>query len=167
MRPPGFDEVVQLPQALQREVPPEYLDANDHMNVQYYLVLGSLGLELRFGQLGLGVHNIPELGQTQFVAEHHLRYHAELRAGTPISVHTRLLDRSDRALHAMAFLLDRTNNRLAFTMELVAVQVDVATRRATAFPPRVEESIDRALAEDAALGWPAPVSGVMGIRRSD
>jgi acyl-CoA thioester hydrolase len=100
-----------------------------------------------------------------FTAEHHLHYSSELHEGEKVSVHSRVLARSDKAAHLMAFLLDRTHGRLANTLELVLVHVDLDTRRATPMPEDVAAGFDRYVAETSALGWAAPVCGAMGARR--
>ena len=100
-----------------------------------------------------------------FTVEQHLRYFGEMRSGERFTVHPRLLARSRRALHAMAFVLDRERTQLACTFELVYVHVDMAERRSVDVPDDLATSIDAAIATTDALGWDAPVCGAMGVRR--
>lgn len=162
---PTYAQVLELPETAHRKVPVEFLDENDHMNIGRYLEAAAEAVWLRFTSIGMGQRYIDERQLTTFTAEHHLRYFSELRLGDEFSVHVRPVDRSDKALHSMVFLLDRTREKLAFTYEDTLVNVDMATRRSVAFPDDIAASLDQAIAEVSDLGWPAPVSGAMGIRR--
>ncbi|MBQ0923519.1 thioesterase family protein [Saccharopolyspora endophytica] len=99
-----------------------------------------------------------------FAAEHHLSYHRELREGEKFSVHLRPVERSDKALHLVAMLLDRTNESLSCTLETVLVHVDLDSRRATSFPADISSKLDQEFAEYAGVDWPAPLCGAMGVR---
>jgi acyl-CoA thioester hydrolase len=162
---PTYDQVRQLPETSRRTVPVEFLDENDHMNIGRYLEVAAQAVWLHYGALGMGEAYIDERRLTTFTAEHHLRYLAELRLGDELSVHVRSLERSSKVLHNMAFVLDRTHERLAFTYEDTLVHVGMDSRRPVALPDDIAARLDTALADGAALDWEAPVCGVMGVRR--
>lgn len=162
---PTVDEVLQLPAAREGVVPPEYLDENDHMNIGRYLEEASLGLWQRTIELGMGPEYLEERRLTTFTAEHHLSYLSELRLGDALSVHVRLLERSDKVLHTITFVVDRTHGRLAATCEATLVHVGFDTRRPEPFPDDVRAALDAEVAASDALDWAAPVCGVMGVRR--
>jgi acyl-CoA thioester hydrolase len=162
---PTVDEVLQLPAVREGVVPPEYLDENDHMNIGRYLEEASLGLWHRTIGMGMGPEYIEERRQTTFTAEHHLTYLSELRLGDAISVHVRFLERSDKVLHTLTFIVDRTHGRLAATVEATLIHMNFDTRRPEPFPDDVLPEIDVEVERSEALGWAAPVCGVMGVRR--
>lgn len=161
---PSYDQVLDLPAVIKLEVPPEYLDENEHMNIGRYLEVSSRAFWERTTELGMGQRYIDERRLTTFTVEQHLRYFSELRLDEAISVHVRMMERSDKAVHSMAFVLDSTNQRLAFTMEVTIVHVGMDTRRPEDFPDDVAKSLDAEIA-DHALDWAVPVCGSMGIRR--
>ncbi len=162
---PTIDEVLQVPAVREGAVPPEYLDENDHMNIGRYLEEASLGLWQRTIELGMGPEYLEQRRLTTFTAEHHLVYLSELRLGDALSVHVRFLERSAKVLHTIAFVVDRTHDRLAATCEAVLVHVGFDTRRPEPFPDDVAAALDAEVARSDALGWAAPVCGVMGVRR--
>jgi len=162
---PTLDEVLQLPATREGTVPPEYLDENDHMNIGRYLEEASLGLWRLTIELGMGPEYIEQRRQTTFTAEHHLSYLSELRLGDAISVHPRLLERSDKVLHTITFVVDRTRGRVAATCEATLVHVGFDTRRPEPFPGDVLPDLDAEIARSQALDWAAPVCGVMGVRK--
>jgi acyl-CoA thioester hydrolase len=131
---------MQAPVWLEAAVVPEFIDANGHMNIRHYLDLGAHATMVLCEGLGIDDAYRAERRLGVFTTEHHLRYYSDMRIGEKISVHVRLL-------------------------ELALVHVDLETRRAIAFPDDAAAGLDRHLAVEADLEWPAPVCGVMGIRR--
>ena len=100
-----------------------------------------------------------------FTVEQHIRYFSELRLGDRFTVHGRFLERSDRAVHGMSFVVAPETGMLACTFEASYVHVDMNTRRSVPIPDDVAARFDAEIAVGDALGWEAPVSGAMGVRR--
>lgn len=158
---PTVDQVRTLPRLLTREVPPEHLDQNGHMNIQHYLGLyDAAGLPF-FASIGIGLDYFTERRLGIFDLEHHLWYLAECHAGDRVSVHGRLLARSAKRIHAVWFLVNDTREALSNVFEFVSSHADLEARRTAAFPPDVAERLDRLLDEHTALSWPCPTSGTM------
>jgi acyl-CoA thioester hydrolase len=162
---PAVDQIDEIPAATEQKVPQEYIDENNHMNIQHYLVLGATALGTRCDELGLGQDYIDSRRLTIFTAEHHLRYYSELLLGQELSVHVRMLERSSKVIHAMSFLVNRSDNLLACTLEVTLVHVGMDTRRPVDFPEDIADRVDAAIKDQSQLPWPAPVCGVMGVRR--
>ena len=162
---PTYDDVMQLPALIEKSVPVDYLDENDHMNIGRYLEIGSVALWNLCIDLGLGPDYIEERRLTTFTVEQHLRYFSELRLGDEMSAHVRLLERSGKAMHSLAFILDRSRQRLAFILEVSIVNVGMDTRRPADFPDDIAATLDKVIVEHGSLGWEPPLCGVMGIRR--
>ena len=161
---PTVDQVRELPAVRTTVVPQEYLDENDHMNIGRYFEEAATGLWGRVIELGLGQSYIDERRLSTFTAEHHITYLNELRLGNQLSVHVRLLERSAKVLHEMAFVVDDTHDRLACLFESTLVHVDMTTRRPTPFPDDIAATLDAEITR-CSLGWAAPVCGAMGVRR--
>lgn len=163
---PTLDQLLAIEPTLERTVPPDFIDLNGHMNIGRYLEIGSTGIwRLAQTRLGMTDDYIPARGMSTFTVEQHLTYLSELREGELVSVHPRLLDAGDKALHLVALIVDRTHGRLACVLESSLVHVDMATRRATPFPPDVAALVATEVAADRELGWDPPLSGTMGVRR--
>ena len=162
---PSFDDVVVLPAVFDLTVTPDQIDENGHMNIRHYFDYASWSVWKTIQQHGAGDAYIRDRGLSFFTVEQHLRYFGEMREGERFTVHDRLLARSSKALHAMAFVLDRERSRLACTFELVYVHVDMAERKAVDIPDDIATALDGVIADGDALGWAAPVCGSMGVRR--
>jgi acyl-CoA thioester hydrolase len=161
---PTFDQLSELPAYSQQVVPSAFEDFNGHLNIRHYLGIASEGLDESLVPLGI-LQNWPRVAdQAVFTAEHHLTYLAELRTGDRISVRVRLIGRSERAAHAMVYLVDETHQRLSYVMEEIFLHVDMSTRRTSPWPEDVEAALDRRVADDQSLPWPVELSGSMSLR---
>lgn len=163
MRPelPTYAQVRALPCLLERPAPTDHVDANGHVSTT-----GHLAIHEEAAWPFLATLDIPYgEGATSGIMdlEYHLRFVAEVMAGDTFAVHGRMIGRADRRFHAIWFLVDVTHERIADTLELVSAFVDLEARRAAPFPPTSAAAIDRLVAADAALEWPAPVCGAMGL----
>ncbi|MGW1739559.1 thioesterase family protein [Nocardia sp. NPDC001965] len=162
---PSYDQVAALPRELgPLTVPETFRDENDHMNIAHYFDLCVSATTRVFDRVGITDEYRTARNAGFFTGEHHIRYYAETRIGEEISVYVRGVDRSDKVVHAMALLVNDTTRRLSCTLEITAVHVDLRSRRATAFAADIVAALDRELAP-AAVGWPAPICGAMGVRR--
>ena len=145
-------------------IPASFEDENGHMNIRHYFDLGARAISVVFARLGVTDDYRSTRGQGFFTAEHHVRYLSEIHVGERVSVHVRTLERSDKVIHAMAFLVNDTTRQLANTLEVITTHVDLTTRRVAPFAPDLAAAWDAELARAADLTWPAPTCGALGIR---
>ncbi|MRK00281.1 thioesterase [Aeromicrobium sp. S22] len=162
---PTYDQVLELPAQVDRVVPQEFIDVNGHMNIGRYLEIGGSALWLRCQEdLAMTDDYISSRAMSTFTAEHHLTYYAEILEGEEVSAHVRLVERSDKVLHTVTLIANRTRGQLACVLEATLVHMDMSTRRPTPFPDDVAELIDAGLKSDD-LPWLPPLCGAMGVRR--
>ncbi len=160
---PTYEQLVDLPAYVQQPVPIAFEDANGHLNVRHYTGIASEGLDESL--VGVGIPQMwPAMGHAVFSAEHHLTYLAEMRTGDRLSARVRLLGRSERAAHALVYLLDETHERVSFVMEEVFLHIDMETRRTAPWPDDVAAAMDEKIAQDARLPFEADVSGSLSLR---
>ncbi|MQY17007.1 thioesterase family protein [Nocardia macrotermitis] len=162
---PSYDQVLAIPDPTEATVTADLIDMNGHMNVVHYLYQGSVGADSVLKRIGVDQTYRSQRQMTLFTAEHHLVYLSELREGDKFSVHTRILGRTDKAVHLMTFLLDRTREQLSNTLEIMLVHVDFTVRRSVAIPEDIATGLDDHIARSAALDWPAPTCGAIALRR--
>lgn len=163
---PSAEQVLQIPVHWTDEVREDWIDVNDHMNIRHYVDMGGYSTDQVCQKMGIDDAYRSERRLGVFTAEQHLTYVHEMRLGTPITAHVRVLDRSAKVAHMLALIMDREKDRLTCIYETVLIHVDMDSRRPVDFPDDVAQAFDRFKAEDAALDWPAPVSGSLGIRRN-
>ncbi|CAI9403556.1 thioesterase family protein [Nocardioides sp. T2.26MG-1] len=160
---PSYEQLAGLPAYAEQPVPVAFEDVNGHLNVRHYTGIASEGLDESLVPLGIP-QNWPALGHACFSAEHHLNYLSELRTGDRMSSRVRLLGRSERAAHALVYLLDDTHQRVSYVMEEIFLHISMATRRTEPWPDDVAANLDRRIAEDAQLPWAPSVSGCLALR---
>lgn len=161
---PSLDQIDQLPEFYRATVPAEYEDANGHLNISGYLVIHNEASWPFMASVGMDRAYVEQRRMSIFDLEHHLRYVAEMRTGSPLRVHGTVADRNDKVLHGMFFLIDDRASRLANTFEFVSAHVSLESRRAVPFPGEVAAALDDQIERCRALEWQLPVSGSMGLR---
>lgn len=164
MKPPAIplDQIERLPEVYRFVVPEDYRDAMGHMNMRWYLALyDEAGIPL-FDRLGLTLDYYAEHQAGGFDLEHHIHYLNEVQIGDTLSIRARLVGRSAKRLHYLLFMVNETRGLLASIFECVNSFADLSARRTAPYPEFIAASIDTMLAEHRALGWDAPVCGVMG-----
>ena len=162
--PPSPDEVRELPLLHEMTVPPEYEDLNGHMSIGRYMGIHDDSAMPFFATLGIDETYFSQRRRGIMDLEHHLLYLDEVRVGDVVAVHSRVLARSDKAVHGMWFLLDRTRDRVANTLEWISLHVDLDARRAAPFTAELAVALDRQIQHSRSLAWEAPVCGVIGLR---
>ena len=144
---PSYDEALRLPAAPGRVVPAELGDGNGHMNVRSYLGIFDDAEWVLFDEFGAGNDASAAGTGGMFALEQHLNYRREVIVGDEVAVHLRLLDRSDKLIHFVSYLLVHNRREVAASMEAVEAYVGYESRRATPFPPDaaavIDEWIDR------------------------
>lgn len=160
---PSVEQVLELP-AVQREVAPAaWEDHNGHVNVLAYYEFHMLAAKTAFGAL-LEADYVERHRQSIFSVEHHLSFFNEALVGDDVSAHFRVLDRSDKLMHAVSILVNRTAGTIVNAAEFLEAHVDLTTRRACPFRPEVAARLDLQLEAHRQLGWEFPLSGSMGLR---
>ena len=150
-----------LPITLQCHIPENYRDEMGHMNVMWYTHLFSSAFEQFAEEFGFGEAYFRTNQMGSFALETHVRYLAEVRIGQHVTVRSRVLGRSEKRIHFMHFMTIDETEALAATQEHVGAHIDMRIRRMAPLPPQITERFDKLVAQQNALGWAAPVCGVM------
>lgn len=161
---PTYDQLVSLPAFAVQPVPTAFEDFNGFLNVRHYLGIGSEGLDESLYDVGISQNWPVASGFACLSAEHHLTYLHELKTGDDMSVRVRLVGRSERAAHAVVYVLDDTNQRVACVFEEIFLCVKLDQRKTAPWPPGVAEGLDRRVAEHAEIDWKPALSGTLGLR---
>jgi acyl-CoA thioester hydrolase len=80
-----------------------------------------------------------------------------------VAVRSRLLDRSEKRLHYMHFMVNETTGALAATQEAMGTHADLTRRRSAPWPPDITANLDALIAEHNVLPWEAPLSGAVQL----
>ena len=160
MKLPPLD-LTGLPITLQAEIPENYRDEMGHMNVMWYTHLFSCAFDLYARGFGFTEAYMLANQAGSFALETHVRYLSEVRIGKHVTIRSRALGRSEKRMHFMHFMTIDESGALAAIQEHVGAHIDMRIRRMSPWPADVAAQLDKLIAEQNALGWAAPVCGVM------
>lgn len=133
---------------------PEWIDANGHMNLAYYVVLFDLATDMLYDALGLGQEYRKATGNSTFTAETHTLYEREVRLGERVRVVPYILGADAKRLHYFHEMFHAEHGHRVAAQELIALHIDMSVRRVAPFPADVAERLQAAVQERA--GRPMP-----------
>jgi len=116
---------------------PEWIDANGHMNLAYYVVLFDQATDLMYDALGVGQNYRHTTGNSTFTVETHTLYEREVRLGERVRVVPHLLGADAKRLHYFHEMFHANNDHRVAAQELIALHIDMSARRVTPFPPEL------------------------------
>lgn len=154
-----------LPTA-QGRVPAEWADYNGHMNVAYYVLAFDRGTDGLLAQLGMAPDAVQlDAGGSAFVLEMHVTYDRELTLDDEWSVHSQLIDADHKRIHLFHEMRHAREGWLAASNEVIAMHIDMASRRSAPFPPDVQRRVDALKDAHAALPRPEALGRIIGLRK--
>jgi acyl-CoA thioester hydrolase len=133
---------------------PEWIDANGHMNLAYYIVLFDYATDTLFNAIGIGLDYKDRTNHGTFVAETHNLYERELLVGERVRIATQILGSDDKRLHLAHEMFSLATDQRAATQELMYLHIDLGARRVVPWLPEARERVDAAAAAHAGLVRP-------------
>jgi acyl-CoA thioester hydrolase len=160
-------DVENLLQLHEEPVRAEWIDANGHMNLAYYVLAFDHATDALFDRLGIGNAYRQASGHALFVAETHLTYERELKAGDPMRFTSQLLGVGAKKLHLFHAMYHAEAGFLAATNELLGIHVDLARRRAAPFPNPVFRNLAAMAEAHGRLGRPKQAGRAIALDRQN
>jgi acyl-CoA thioester hydrolase len=138
----------------QGEVLPEWIDANGHMNLAYYIALFDYATDALFDAIGIGLAYKNATNHGTFVAETHNLYERELLVGERVRVSTQILGNDNKRLHRAHEMFSLASEERAATQELMYLHIDLGARRVVPWLPEARERVSAAAAAHSPLQRP-------------
>lgn len=146
-------------------VVPEWIDANGHMNMGFYVVAFDLvATDPFYDWLDIGEQYITRERMSVYTLSSSTDYLGELHEGDTGSIDTLLLDHDHKRLHYIHCMSDSAGTLVA-TNELLGINVDLETRRSADFPAEAQDRIGALMSAHTDVAPPAQVGRRIGIRR--
>ena len=152
--------------ATELEIRPEWTDANGHMNVAYYVLAFDRATDAFYDALGIGWPYLERDRKSLFTLAMNVDYVREVFADSTVRIESRLLDYDHKRVHYFHAMHDAREGWLAATNELVAMHVDMASRRSAPFAHGTQDRLAAMRAAHAALPLPVQVGRKLGIRHT-
>ena len=136
------------------EVLPQWIDANGHLNLAYYIVLFDYATDALFDTLGIGLRYKEATNHGTFAVETHNLYERELLVGERVRISTQILGSDGKRLHLAHEMFSLTTGRRGATQELMYLHIDLGARRVVPWLPEARERVDAAAAAHVRLARP-------------
>ncbi|MBI1775320.1 MAG: thioesterase family protein [Proteobacteria bacterium] len=149
----------------EERVRPEWIDANGHMNVAYYVLAFDNATDTVFNHLGIGTAHRQRTSQAVFVLEAHVTYERELKAGDPMRFTTQLLGVDQKRLHFFHAMYHAEAGFLAATNEVLGLHVDLLQRRSQPFPEPALGRLRQLADRHARLPRPPQAGRVIALKK--
>ncbi len=115
-------------------VAPEWIDYSGHMNLGYYLLVFEDAARYLFTQLDVSRAYRERTNHALFASETHIVFEREVREGDALRFESRILGATGKALDVIHLMYHAGEGYLAATNQVLYLHVDLARRRAAAFP---------------------------------
>ena len=143
---------------------PAWIDANDHMNVAYYVLAFDLGVDALWERFGITPEYIERSYGSTFAVESHIIYEQELMEGDPYIVTSQILAYDDKRIHQFQRLYHAHKNYLAATAEWMNLHVDLEARRVSPWPDSILVKLAEYSANQRQQAYPGAAGKQMHIR---
>ena len=148
------------------EIQSAWTDLNGHMNVAYYVLAFDKATDTFYDALGIGWDYLERAKMSLFTLGMNVDYLREVFAGSRVRIESRLLDHDHKRLHYFHAMYDAREGWLAATNELVAMHVDMATRKSAPFAVATQQRLAAMQAAHSDRPRPPEVGRALGIRRA-
>jgi len=112
----------------------EWIDYNDHMNVSYYLLIfDKYGADVLNDNFKMGEHSAKTTGKSTMIVESHITYNQELKLDDEVDVNLIYFDHDKKRLQYKMEMIHKKEKYLASTIEVLALYVDLNTRKVSEF----------------------------------
>ena len=114
-------------------IPPEWIDAYDHMNMAHYMALFDHVTDELLGQVGFGPAYTARTRHGLFTVDARIRYAKEVRVGESVAVRLRLVGVDHVRLHMWLEMFGEDPPAVFATQEQMSLHASLASRRTVPF----------------------------------
>ena len=135
-------------------VRPEWIDSNGHLNLAYYCVVFDYATDAFYAALNIGDAYREVSGNSCFTAETHTLYEREVHLGDTLRVKAWLLGADSKRLHYFHEMFHGQSDERSAVQELMALHIDMGTRRVAPYPPEQYAALQQAVKDYAPATLP-------------
>ena len=121
----------------------EWIDYNNHMNVSYYLLIfDKYGADTLNNIFKMGEHSAKTTGKSTMIVESNITYNQELKVNDEVDINLIYLDHDKKRLQYKMEMIHKEKKYLASTIEILALYVDLNSRKVSEFENEKVEIMD-------------------------
>ena len=127
----------------------EWIDYNNHMNVSYYLLIfDKYGADTLNNIFKMGEHSAKTTGKSTMIVESNITYNQELKVDDKVDINLTYFDHDKKRLQYKMEMIHKEKKYLASTIEILALYVDLNTRKVSEFESEKLELMDNYIKEN-------------------
>ena len=127
----------------------EWIDYNNHMNVSYYLLIfDKFGADVLNDSFKMGEHSAKTTGKSTMIVESNITYNKELKLGDQVDINLIYFDHDKKRLQYKMEIINKKEKFLASTIEVLALYVDLNTRKVSEFEAEKIKIMDNYIKEN-------------------
>ena len=112
----------------------DWIDYNDHMNVSYYLLMfDKYGADTLNNIFKMGEQSAKTTKKSTMIVESHITYNQELQLNDEVDINCTYFDHDKKRLQYKMEMIHKEKKYLASTIEVLALYVDLNTRKVSEF----------------------------------
>ena len=112
----------------------DWIDYNDHMNVAYYLLIfDKFGADNLNRMFKMGEESAKNTGMSTMIVETNITYNQELKLNDEVDINLLYFDHDKKRLQYKMEMIHKEKKYLASTIEILALYVDLNTRKVSEF----------------------------------
>ena len=112
----------------------DWIDYNNHMNVSYYLLIfDKYGADILNDSFKMGEYSAKTTGKSTMIVESNITYNQELKIDDLVDVNLVYFDHDKKRLQYKMEMIHKEKKYLASTIEILALYVDLNTRKVSEF----------------------------------
>ncbi len=121
----------------------DWIDYNNHMNVSYYLLIfDKFGADVLNDTFKMGEQSAKTSGKSTMIVESNITYNQELKIDDVVDVSLVYFDHDKKRLQYKMEMTHKKKNYLASTIEVLALYVDLNTRKVSEFETEKVQIMD-------------------------
>jgi len=150
-------------EVLRGTVLPEWIDANEHMNVAYYVLAFDLAVDSLWEAFGITEDHINVSNSSTFAVESHVTWQRELAVDEPYIITSHLLAYDNKRIHQFMRMYHGEKYFLAATAEWLNLHVDLEIRKVSPWPAAILRQISAFAERQGDWGWPPEAGKQMTV----
>ncbi|MDC0419028.1 thioesterase family protein [Candidatus Pelagibacter sp.] len=111
----------------------EWTDYNNHMNMAYYVLVFDQIWEIILEKFKMGEQSAKTTNMSTMVVETHTTYNNEVKEGDEVEINLIFLDHDKKRLHFKMEMIEKSSKKLAATLEMLSLYIDLNKRRVVEF----------------------------------
>jgi len=126
----------------------EWTDYNEHMNMAYYVLVFDKAWEVMLEKFKMGEHSAKTTKMSTMVVETHTTYNNEVKQGDNVEIVLTFFDHDKKRLHFRLEMYEKNSKKLAATIEMLSLYINLNQRKVTEFEPEKAKIMDNFINEN-------------------